>query len=131
MEHAERGRELALRIRDHRERQVAQRGLVGPPREVNVVRVRADTEHLGPAGPELGRPPPELRDLGRTDEREIHRPEEDDLPLAWVRLLVDLLELAAWLRAHDGLEPEGRKGLANAAHAADLLCVTGRPDCRP
>src|SRR5262249_51219302 len=100
------------------------------PREVDIVGVGADAEDLGAALAEFGRPPAELGDLGRTHEREVHRPEEDDLPLAGERLVVDLAELASGLGGDDRLGPERRKRLAYAAHDSLLLSAFGRRPCR-
>jgi hypothetical protein len=59
---------------------------------------------------------PELGNLGRADEREVHRPEEEDAPLAGVRRVGDLLELLAVLGAHDGLELELGQLVSDGQH---------------
>jgi hypothetical protein len=80
------------------------------------VRVGARAEQLRVAVGKVAVAAPELGDLGRTDEREVHRPEEDHLPLATVRLVRDRLELFTLLQAHDRLELELRKAISNRQH---------------
>jgi hypothetical protein len=74
--------QLALRVREHRERQVLQVVMAVAPREVHELRVGAHPEQLGVAVGEVAGPLPNSGDLGRAHEREVHRPEEVDLPLA-------------------------------------------------
>jgi hypothetical protein len=59
---------------------------------------------------------PKAGDLGRADEGEVLRPEEHDLPLAGVGLVVDLREGRPGIGAHHRLEVEGRKLVANGQH---------------
>src|SRR5581483_8732218 len=59
--------------------------------------------------------------LGRADEGEVLGPEEEDLPLARVVLVGDLLELLALLEADGGLEVERGKLVSDAQHCALLL----------
>jgi hypothetical protein len=58
----------------------------------------------------------ELRDLGRADEREVHGPEENDLPAAGMTLARDLLELLALLQAHGDLQGEHGELVADSQH---------------
>jgi len=86
------------------------------------VRVRAHTQHLRTALREVGMSSSELGDLGWTDEREVHRPEEDDEPPARGRVIRHLLELAAVLQAHDRLELELWKLVTNGQHVPSPIC---------
>src|SRR5262249_19862834 len=76
----------------------------------------ARAENLGVTFEELAVLLSELRDLGRADEGEVHRPEEDDLPLAREVLVGDVLELLALLQAHRRLEVERGKLVSNGQH---------------
>jgi hypothetical protein len=80
------------------------------------VRVRAGAEHLGVAVLEVAVALAELGDLGRADEREVHRPEEHDLPLARIRRIRDLLELLALVAADRGLQAERGERVADREH---------------
>ena len=82
--------ELALDVRQHRERQVAQVLVALAPGEVHELRVGADAVELRVAVAELLVELAEGRDLGRADEGEVLRPEEEDLPLAGVESCVDV-----------------------------------------
>src|SRR6202000_1221823 len=79
VENTERSGQLALRVGEHRERQLLQVRMILSPGEVDVVRVGAGAEHLRVPVAEVRGAAAELRDLRRADEREVHRPEEDDL----------------------------------------------------
>jgi hypothetical protein len=120
VQHPERGRQLALRVGHHRERQVPQVLVIITPREVDEVRVGADPQHLRVAVLEVAVAAAELRDLRRAHEREVHGPQERHRPLARMALLRDLLELAALLAAHHRLELEGRELVANGQHGSPL-----------
>src|SRR4051812_19348569 len=122
VEDAERGRELALDVGQHRDRQVADVVVVDAPVQVHELAIGGDAvDHRVTVG-ELARQLGEGRDLGRADEGEVLRPEEDDLPLAGIGLGGDLGEglagAAEALRAglHGG-ELESRELVANGQHA--------------
>src|SRR5262249_20411805 len=83
----------------------------------------ARAENLGVTLEELAVLLSELRDLGRADEGEVHGPEEDDLPLARVVLVGDVLELLALLQAHRRLEVERGKLVANGQHCSSRSFV--------
>ena len=55
-------------------------------------------------------------DLGRANEGKIHRPEEDDQPLARVAVVGDLLKLFALVEADDRLNPEAWQLVTNGQH---------------
>src|SRR5690348_15477615 len=82
IQYAEAARELPLDVGEHGEGKVPQLILLPPPGEVHVLTVDADPEHLRVSGLELLLQPAECRDLGRADEGEVLRPEENDFPLA-------------------------------------------------
>ena len=94
--------------------------MVLAPRQVDVLAVGARAQHLRVAILELAVLLAELRDLGRADEREVLRPEEDDLPLARVVVVGDVLELLALLEAHGGLELERGELVSNGQHVCSL-----------
>jgi hypothetical protein len=118
---AERGRQLALRIGQHGEGDVLQGRVRLTPGEVHVMRIRARAEHLRVARGELGVGPPELGDLGRADEREVHRPEEEHQPFAGVALVRDLLKLLPRITAHDGLNAKRGQLVSDGQHVDVLL----------
>src|SRR4029450_1877040 len=74
---AERARELALDVRQHRERQRAQLFLVLAPGKMHEFRVDADAQHLRIAVGEFLVELSERRNLGGAYESEILGPEED------------------------------------------------------
>jgi hypothetical protein len=76
--------QVALGVCKHGKWELAEVRMVVAPGQVHVVRVGAGPEHLRVALGKLGILPSELGDLGRANEREVHRPEEDDLPFARV-----------------------------------------------
>src|SRR5579883_292398 len=116
VEDAERGRELALEVGQHRERQCLQVGVVLTPGEMNELAIGRDAVHDRVALVEFLVQLAEGGDLGRADEGEILRPEEHDLPLALVGLVVDRLERGLGVAAHHGLEVEGRELVPNRQH---------------
>ena len=85
-------RQLALDVGQHRERQVLQVGVVLRARPGARTRCRWRRRDLRVAVGELAVELAEGGDLGRADEGEVLGPEEDDLPLALVGLVVDLGE---------------------------------------
>jgi hypothetical protein len=91
-------------------------GVVVAPREVDEVGVGARAEHLGVAVGEVLLALAELRDLGRADEGEVHRPEEEDLPLALVALVVDLLNSLPFSRLTTAWSLKRRKLVADGQH---------------
>src|SRR5690606_18937973 len=90
------------------------------PGQVDVVGVGAGAEELSVAIGEVLVAPAELGELGRADEREVHGPEEDDLPLARMALVAELGELLAALAAHDGLKVERWEAITDGQHASLL-----------
>src|SRR5665213_3299425 len=87
--------ELALDVRQHRKRQIAQLFLFLAPRQVHVLVVGADAEHLRAAVAELAIELAESRNLGRAHEGEILGPEKPDLPFAGLVGAAELLERIA------------------------------------
>src|SRR4029077_8110811 len=92
IEDAECTRELALDVREHRERQRLQLRLLTSPREMHVLAVDAHTEQLCIARPELLLELAEGGNLGRADEGEILRPEKHDFPLTGEAVVGEGLE---------------------------------------
>src|ERR1700687_6226240 len=113
---AERGRQLALGVGHHRERQALEIGVIAPPREVDEVGVVAHAEHLRIAVLEIAVPLAELDDLGRADEREVHRPGEEDQPAPGIAPVGDLREFTALLEADGGLQVALGETVANGQH---------------
>src|SRR5262244_475075 len=102
--------------------------MVLPPGQVHEVGVGARAEDLSITLEELVVLLPELGDLGGADEGEVHGPEEDDLPLARVVLLGDVLELLALLQAHRSLEVERRKLVSYGQHCCIAPSLSLRLD---
>jgi hypothetical protein len=122
VEHAERRGQLALGVGQHRDRQVAQVVVVEAPVEVHELAVGGHAVEHRVAVLELAVQLAEGGDLGRADEGEVLRPEEDDLPLAGVgvggNLLKGLAGAAEALGAAlDGGEVEARENVADGQHA--------------
>src|SRR6266851_4613660 len=116
VEDAERLGELALEVGQHREGQRLQVGVVLAPGQVHELGVgRGAVEHRV-AIVELAVELAEGGDLGRTDEGEILRPEEHDLPLAGIALVGNVLEGGPGVGAHHRFEIEGRKLVADGQH---------------
>src|SRR5216684_5384321 len=116
VEDAERLGELALEVGQHREGQRLQVGVVLAPRQVHELGIgRGAVEHRV-AVVELAAELAEGGDLGRTDEGEILRPEEHDLPLAGSALVGNVLEGGPGVGAHHRLEVEGGKLVADGQH---------------
>src|SRR5437868_3582790 len=90
--------------------------MVLPPRQVHVVRVRREAEQLRAALGEVAMAAAELRDLRRTDEREVHRPGEQDQPLAGVAVLIEGGELLTDIEAGDRLQGERGQLVSNGEH---------------
>src|SRR5262245_42192273 len=90
--------------------------MVLAPRQVDEMRVRAQAQDLRVALDEVLVALAELGDLRRADEREIHRPKKDHLPLAQVRALGDLLKLLLLLQTNYRVQLEIRKFLSNCQH---------------
>src|SRR5689334_25274105 len=90
--------------------------MVLAPGEMYVLRVDRDSVDHRITILELAIQLAEGRDLGRTNEGEVLRPEEDDLPLARVGRVADLLEGGLGIGAHHRLEVEGRKLVADGQH---------------
>src|SRR5262249_30948525 len=91
--------------------------MVVAPRQVNEMRVRARPQHPRVAVDEVLVPLAELGDFGRADEREIHRPEKDHLPLATMHALGYLLKLLPLLKTYYGVQFEIRKFFSNCQHS--------------
>src|SRR5665213_526773 len=101
--------ELALDVRQHRKRQIAQLFLFLAPRQVHVLVVGADAEHLRAAVAELAIELAESRNLGRAHEGEILGPEKHDLPFAGLVGAAELLErIAGVIRHHTGQRIRGK-----------------------
>src|SRR5882757_6417284 len=116
VEDAQRLGKLALEVGQHRERQGLQVGMVLAPRQMHELRIgRGAVEHRV-AIVEFAIELAEGGDLGRTDEGEILRPEEHDLPFAGVALVGNILEGSLRIGAHHRFEVEGRKLVANGQH---------------
>src|SRR5436189_99438 len=79
------------------------------PGDVDELVVDAGAQHLRVTVLEVAVALPERGDLRRADEREVLRPEEDDLPLAGVVVVRHLLELLALLETDGRLQLERRK----------------------
>src|SRR5882757_8901212 len=109
-------RELALDVGQHGERQRLQVGMVLAPCQVHEFRVRRHAVDYRVALVERLVELAEGGDLGRTDEGEILRPEEHDLPFAGFALVGNLLEGSLRIGAHHRFEVEGRKLVANGQH---------------
>ena len=118
---AERARELALRVREHRERNLREVRMLLPPREVDVVRVDAQPQHLRVAVAKLFVLPRELGNFGGADEREVHRPREKDEPLSLMALVRERLEFLALLGRNHGLQLERGQLVTNGQHECLLL----------
>src|SRR5215472_13364598 len=114
VEDSECARELALDIREHRERQILQLLPVAPPGEMYVLAVDADAEQLRVAGAELLVELAEGGDLGGADEGEILGPEEHHLPLAGEALVGEGLERLRGIARYDAGEGEPGETLAYA-----------------
>src|SRR5579864_4445753 len=114
VENAEAPGELALDVREHRERQVLQLLLFIPPGEVHVLAVDADAEQLRIARLELPVEPAEGGDLGGTDEREILGQEQHHLPLAGEALVAHGAKRRLRVARDDAGEGEAGKTLTNA-----------------
>src|SRR6185312_15394115 len=114
IEHPEAARQVPLDVGEHGEGQIPQLVLLPPPGKVHELAVDADAEHLCVAGLELFVQPAESGDLGRTDEGEVLRPEEDDLPLAGKAVLGDGLEGAVEAARDHAGEGEIGEMLTNA-----------------
>src|SRR5215510_8202903 len=123
MEDAQRRRKLALRVGQHRVRQALQTGMVVAPCQVDEMRVRACAQDLRVAVDEVLVALAKLGNLCRADEREIHRPEKDYLPLALVRALGDLLKLLLLLQTNYCIQLETRKFLSNCQHLTSPITV--------
>src|SRR5580698_32401 len=113
IEDAEAGRQLALQVREHREREILQLVLRATPREVHYFDDDADTEHLCVTRFELLVELAERRNLGGADEREILGPEEHDLPLPGEAVLGEGLERLVRLVRDDAREGKFRKTLTD------------------
>src|SRR5512134_1345946 len=116
VENAERRRELALDIGEHREREVLQVRMLAAPREVDELAVGRGAVDHRVAVVELAVQLAERRDLGRAHEGEVLRPEEDQLPLAGVGPVGDAGEGLVLLQRHHGLEVELGNAVANGQH---------------
>src|SRR5580658_3973857 len=114
VENAERRRQLALQVREHRERQVLELLLVAPPGEMHELAVDADTEQLCIAGAELTLELAERGDLGGAYEGEVLGPEEQHLPLAGRAVIGEGLERRARIARNDAAEGELGKTLTDA-----------------
>ena len=101
VEDAELGRQLALDVREHRERQILQLVLGRAPGVVHVLAVRGNTQQLRVTRLEFLVELAERGDLGRAHEREVLGPEEDYAPLSLVGLLVERLESLGLVVGHD------------------------------
>src|SRR4029453_4547355 len=108
--------ELALDVGQHGERQRLQVGMVLAPGQVHELGIGGDAVDDGVTLVERLVELAEGGDLGRTDESEVLRPEEHDLPFAGVALVGHLLEGRLRIGAHHRLEIEGRKLVANGQH---------------
>ncbi len=86
------------------------------PLEVDILRVGGGAQNLRIAVGEVLVALSELGDLRGADEREVHGPEEENLPFGEVGPVGDFLELLAGFKAHDGLKCERRKTIANGKH---------------
>src|SRR5581483_10825961 len=113
VENAEAGRQLALDVGEHRERQVLQLILRAPPRQVHELAVDAHTVDLRVTRLELLVELAERRNLGGANEREILGPEEHDLPLAGMAVLGERLKRLLHVIRHDAREGKIRKTLTN------------------
>src|ERR1700728_3923070 len=114
IEDAERTGQLALDVRQHRERELPELLLVAPPGEVHVLAVDAGAEQLRIARAKLLLEVPEGGDLGRAYEGEVLWPEEHHLPLAGKALMAERLESAVHVVGDDTGERERGKLLTNA-----------------
>src|SRR5690606_35676644 len=117
---AEVAHQLVLRVRHHRERQVAQVLVVLAPGVVDELRVTGEAEDLGVAVGELVVQLAEGGDLGGAHEGEVLGPRENDLPLALVGLVVDRLELLALLQRDAGGQFELGELVTDSEHALSL-----------
>src|SRR5262245_25573990 len=95
--------------------------MVVAPRQVNEMRIRARAQHLRLTLGEFLVVLAELRDLCRTDECEVHRPEKDHPPPATVRALSDFLKLLTLLQTYDCVQFEIRKFLSNCQHSTSPI----------
>src|SRR3984957_16143629 len=100
--------ELALDVREHRERQVLQLFLLAPPRQVHELAVDAGPEQLRVTRAELLFELAEGGDLGGADEGEVLGPKEHDLPLAGKALVDKGLERLLGIARDDA--GEGKPG---------------------
>src|SRR6266540_3799789 len=91
--------------------------MVVAPRQVDEMRVRARAQDLRVAVDKVLVALTKFGDLCRADEREIHRPEKDHLPLAQVRALGDLLKLLLLLQTNYRVQLEIRKFLSHCQHS--------------
>src|SRR6266853_444237 len=116
VEDAQRLGQFALEVGQHRERQGLQVGMVLAPRQMHELGVGRNTVEHRVAVVEVAVELAESGDLGRTDEGEILRPEEHDLPFAGVALVGTILEGGLGVGAHRRLEIEGRKLVTDGQH---------------
>jgi hypothetical protein len=122
VKHAQLTGELAAVVGELPDRQLVQVGMVAAPGQFDEFVVGRTAQHHGVAVVEITRQRGELGDLGRADEGEVLRIEEDDLPLAVEAVLGDRLErrdavlfVAVEARLHaDDLEV--RQFLTDAQH---------------
>src|ERR1700733_1866978 len=115
---AERLRELALDVGEHREGQIAQLLFVLAPGEVNELAVDAHAEQLRVARLEFQVELAERGNFRRTDEGEILRPEKYDLPLAREAVVRERLQALGEVVRDDAGEGISREFLTNAQHVS-------------
>src|SRR3546814_3364787 len=90
--------------------------MVVAPGEIDELRVDRHAIDDGIAVVEVTVQLAEGSDLGRADEGEILRPEEDDLPLALVAVAGDVGEGGLRVGGNHGLEIEGWELVADGQH---------------
>jgi hypothetical protein len=130
IQHAEGAGELAAVVGEVPDRQAVQVGMFPAPAQLGVLVVGRAAQDHRVALLELTAQAGELGDLGRADEGEVLRVEEDDLPLAGEALVVERLEgalailfMAVELGLH-ARDLELRQLLANTQHQSlRTVCV--------
>ncbi len=120
-ENAKFGRQFALNVRQPREGQRLQVGVMGAPSGMDEIAIGRRADQHGIAIREILFQAAVADDLGRADEGEILRPEEHDQPLTGIGFVGNLREIGLVVRAGHGGQVEFREAIANGQHCEHLL----------